>query len=138
VVVGLGLPVFGLLLVADLTLMAPGPAIAHALVGVLLLLIALDARFLAEHPLPFLTAYVAGNRIKVAPLWFLAALVSAAIVSAIEATALPSVTGAVVLLSVLTAAWQALAWRWHRSGAPREDDLDLFQSQLDEATQLKL
>ena len=138
VVVGLGLPVFALLLVADLTLLAPAQAIAHYAVGVLLLLIALEARFLAEHPLPFLTAYVAGNRIKAAPLWFLAALVATAIVSAIETATLPTATGTIGLLAVLTASWQALAWRGHRTGAPREDDLDLFQAQLDEATQLKL
>jgi len=138
VVVGIGAPVFGLLLIADLTLLTPAQALAHYLVGILLLLIALEARFLAEHPLPFLTAYIAGNRIKVAPLWFLAALVATAILSGIEVAALRTATGTIVLLAVLTAAWQALAWRWQRTGAPREDDLDLFQAQLDEATQLKL
>jgi hypothetical protein len=138
VVVGIGVPVFGLLLVADLTLLAPAQALAHCAVGVLLLLIGLEARFLAEHPLPFLTAYIAGNRIKQAPLWFLAALIATGIMSGIEVMALPTVTGTLVLLAVLTAGWQALAWRWQRTEAPREDDLDLFQAQLDEATQLKL
>ncbi len=138
VVVGLGLPVFGLLLIADLTLLAPAQVLTHYAVGVLLLLVALEARFLAEHPLPFLTAYLAGSRIKAAPLWFLGALVTATIVSAIEAAALRSATGSIALVIGLTAGWQAVAWRGHRSGAPRDDDLDLFQAPLDEATQLKL
>ncbi|MEO5822653.1 MAG: hypothetical protein ABIT71_19265 [Vicinamibacteraceae bacterium] len=138
VVVGLGVPVFGLLLIADLTLLTPVQAIAHYAVGILLLLIALEARFLAEHPLPFLTAYSAGSRIKAAPLWFLAALIAGAIVSAIEAAALRSVVGTITLIVVLTMGWRALVWHWQRTGAPREDDLDLFQPQLDEATTLKL
>jgi hypothetical protein len=138
VVVGIGVPVFGLLLIADLTLLAPAQALAHYAIGILLLLIGLEARFLAEHPLPFLTAYIAGNRIKQAPLWFLAAVVATAFVSAIELVALRTATGAITLLVVLAAGWQALALRWQRTGAPREDDLDLFQAQLDEATQLKL
>ena len=43
-----------------------------------------------------------------------------------------------MLLAVLGALWAVLAWIGRRTGAPREDDLDLFQAQLDEATQLKL
>ena len=106
--------------------------------GLLVLLIALEARFLAEHPLPFLTAYVAGNRLKLAPFWFMAAIVAAEALSAIEAAALRSASGAVLLLAVLVLGWQALAWQSRRVSAPREDDLDLFQAPLDEATQLKL
>jgi hypothetical protein len=138
VVLGLGVPVLGLLLIAALTLLPAAQALAHYAVGLLMLLIALEARFLAEHPLPFLTSYVAGNRIKLAPLWFVAAIIVSALAAAIGASALRSVTGTTVLLLVLAAAWQALAMRGRQIGAPREDDLDLFQAQLDEATTLKL
>ncbi len=138
VVVGLGMPVLGLLLVAHLSLLPVAHALVGYAVGVLLLLIALEARFLAEHPLPFLTAYVTGNRIKLAPLWFLAAIVAAAISSGLQSVALRSAAGTLFLIAVLAAAWQALAWRGRRNGAPREDDLDLFQPALDEATTLKL
>jgi hypothetical protein len=71
-------------------------------------------------------------------LWFVAAVVGAELVSAIEAVALRSASGRVILLGTLVASWQALAWLGHRASAPREDDLDLFQAQLDEATTLKL
>jgi hypothetical protein len=138
VVVGLGMPVLGLLLIVNVTLLPPAHAIVHYAIGLLLLLIALEARFLAEHPLPFLTAYVTGSRIKLAPLWFMAAMVAAAITAGLEAAALRSVTGTLVLVTSLGAAWQGLAWAGRRSGAPREDDLDLFQPALDEATTLKL
>jgi len=57
---------------------------------------------------------------------------------AIEAAALRSTRGAIILLAILLLGWQALAWQARRVSAPREDDLDLFQAQLDEATQLKL
>jgi hypothetical protein len=139
VVVGLGVPVLGLLLIAHLALRLPADqAIAHYAIGLLLLAVGLEARFLAEHPLPFLTSYVTGNRIKLAPLWFVAAIVAAAGAAAVEAAALRSVSGSVALVAVLAGTWQALAWRGRRNGAPREDDLDLFQAQLDEATTLKL
>ena len=138
IVIGLGVPVLALLLVAHLTLLPAAYALAHYAAGLLVLLIALEARFLAEHPLPFLTAYVAGNRIKLAPFWFMAAIVAAEALSAIEAAALRSTRGAIILLAILLLGWQALAWQARRVSAPREDDLDLFQAQLDEATQLKL
>ena len=79
-----------------------------------------------------------GDRIKLAPLWFMAAVVAAEALARIEAAAFRSATGTAVLLAVLVAAWQALAWRGRRLGAPREDDLDRFQAPLDEATQLRL
>ena len=80
VVVGIGAPALGLLMLAHLTLLSPAYALTHYAVGLLLLLIALEARFLAEHPLPFLTAYAAGSRPQGC-----AAVVVAAIVAA-EAT----------------------------------------------------
>ena len=104
-----------------------------------MLLIAIEARFIAEHPLPFLTSYVAGSRVKVAPIWFGAALfVSLGPVEDRVARPGAAPASTIVLLAVLGALWAVLAWIGHRKGAPREDDLDLFQAQLDEATQLKL
>lgn len=138
VVVGIGVPVLALLLVAHLMLLAPADALAHYAVGLLLLLIALEARFVADHPLPFLTPYVTGSRIKGAPLWFMAAVVAAEGLSAIEAAALRSPIGSATLFAALIASWQALGWRGRRTSAPRDDDLDLFQAQLDEATRLRL
>jgi len=138
VVVGLGVPVLALLLVSQLALLPPAYALAHYAVGLLVLLILLEARFLVEHPLPFLTAYVSGSRIKLAPFWFMAAIVAAEALSAIEAAALRSASGAITLLAILVVGWQVLAWRGRHASAPRQDDLDLFQAQLDEATQLKL
>jgi hypothetical protein len=138
VVVGIGVPALALLLVPHLMLLAPAYALTHYVVGLLLLLIALEGRFLADHPLPFLTPYAAGSRIKGAPLWFVAAIVAAEALSAIEAAALRSPIGSALLLAVLMASWQALAWRGRRTSAPRDDDLDRFQAQLDEATTLKL
>jgi hypothetical protein len=137
-VVGIGVPVLGLLFLAHLMVLAPAAALAHYAVGLLLLLIALEARFLAGHPLPFLTPYVTGSRIKGAPLWFMAAVVAAEALSAIEAAALRSPSGVAMLLAALVASWQALAWQGRRTSAPRDDDLDLFQAELDEATRLKL
>jgi hypothetical protein len=138
VVVGLGVPVLGLLLIAHLTLLPAAAAVAHYVIGLLTLLVALEVRFLAEHPLPFLTSYVAGNRIKLAPLWLVAAVIAAAAAAAIEAAALRSVTGTIALVAVLAAGWQGLAWCGRQAGAPHDDDLDLFQTPLDEATTLKL
>lgn len=133
-----GLPVIALLLVIHLAFLAPGIALGHAAVGVLLLLIGLELRFLAVPTLPFLTAYAAGNRLKLAPLWFAGAIVLAEAIAGIEASALGGVRGTAALLGVMLACWLALARLGHQRGAPREDDLDLFQAQLDEATQLKL
>ena len=132
------MPALALLFLAHLTLLAPPYALAHYAVGVLLLVIALEARFLADHPLPFLTPYVAGSRIKAAPLWFMAVVVAAEVLSAIEAAALRSLIGSAVLIGALVACWQALAWHGRRMSAPRHDDPDRFQAQLDEATTLKL
>ena len=73
-VVGVGMPALALLLLAQLWFLPPRMALAHFAVGLLVLLIAIEARFIAEHPLPFLTSYVAGSRVKVAPIWLGAAL----------------------------------------------------------------
>ncbi len=137
-VVGVGTPALALLLLAQLWFLPPRMALAHFAVGLLVLLIAIEARFIAEHPLPFLTSYVAGSRVKVAPIWLGAAMFVSLVLSRIEWLALAGGTSTIVLLAVLGALWAALAWIGHRKGAPREDDLDLFQAQLDEATQLKL
>jgi hypothetical protein len=137
-VVGVGIPALLLLLLAQAWFLPLRLALPHFLVGVSLMIIAIEARFAAGHPLPFLTAYVAGSRVKVAPIWFGAALVASAVVARIEITALASVTGTVTLFAALFAMWAAMAWLGRRTGAPREDDLDLFQAQLDEATQLRL
>ena len=137
-VVGVGAPALALLLLAQLWFLTPGMALAHFAVGLLVLLIAIEARFIAEHPLPFLTPYIAGSRVKVAPIWLGVALLVSAVLSRIESHALAGTASTIVLLAVLGALWGALAWIGHRTGAPREDDLDLFQAQLDEATQLKL
>ena len=137
-VVGVGTPALALLLLAQLWFLPPRMAVAHFAVGLLVLLIAIEARFIAEHPLPFLTSYVAGSRVKVAPIWLGAALFVSAVLSRIEWRALAGTASTIVLLAVLGALWAVLAWIGHRRGAPREDDLDLFQAQLDEATQLKL
>lgn len=138
VTVALGVPVLAVLLVAQLTLLAPAVALTHYAIGLLLLLIALEARFLASHPLPFLTPYVAGSRLKAAPLWFGAAIVAAETVSVIETVAFRSLLGSVTLLAALIVSWQALAWRGRHTSAPRGDDLDPFQAQLDNATTLEL
>jgi len=137
-VVGVGAPALALLLLAQLWFLTPGMALAHFAVGLLVLLIAIEARFIAEHPLPFLTPYIAGSRVKVAPIWLGVALLVSAVLSRIESHALAGTASTIVLLAVLGALWGGLAWIGHRTGAPREDDLDLFQAQLDEATQLKL
>ena len=137
-VVGVGTPALALLLLAQLWFLPPRMALAHFAVGLLVLLIAIEARFIAEHPLPFLTSYIAGSRVKVAPIWLGAALFVSAVLSRIEWRALAGTGSTIVLLAVLGALWGLLAWIGHRRGAPREDDLDLFQAQLDEATQLKL
>ena len=112
--------------------------IAHFAVGLLVLLIAIEARFVAAHPLPFLTSYVAGGRVKLAPMWFVAALFVSAVLSRIESRALLAVAEHARAPRGPHALWAVLAWIGRRTGAPREDDLDLFQPQLDEATQLKL
>jgi hypothetical protein len=138
IVVGVALPALVVLLLAQLSFLGPVRATGHFLVGLLVVLIALEARFAIAHPLPFLTSYVTGNRIKTAPIWFGAALFSSAVLSAIETISLATGRGTVILLAVLVLLWMGLAWLGRRSGAPREDDLDLFQPQLDEATQLKL
>jgi hypothetical protein len=135
---GVGLPVLLVLLLAQLPFLGVARGIGHFAVGLLILLIAIEARFAAAHPLPFLTSYVAGGRAKLAPLWFVAAIVAAEAVAGIESRALLAVSSTLVLLGGLAALWAGLAWIGRRSGAPREDDLDLFQPQLDEATQLKL
>ena len=75
---------------------------------------------------------------KVAPIWLGAAMFVSLVLSRIEWLALAGTRSTIVLLAVLGAFWALLAWIGHRRGAPREDDLDLFQAQLDEATQLKL
>ena len=137
-VVGVGTPALALLLLAQLWFLPPRMALAHFAVGLLVLLIAIEARFIAEHPLPFLTSYVAGSRVKVAPIWLGAAMFVSLVLSRIEWLALARPRSTIVLLAVLGAFWTLLAWIGHRRGAPREDDLDLFQAQLDEATQLKL
>jgi hypothetical protein len=133
-----GLPVIALLLAVHVAFLAPGIAVGHAAVGAMLLLIGIELRFLAVPALPFLTAYAAGNRLKLAPLWFGAAIVVAEAIARIEASALGGAGATAGLLAVLLACWRALAWVGHRRAAPREDDLDLFQAPLDEATQLKL
>ena len=83
-VVGVGIPALALLLLAQLWFLPPRLALAHFAVGLLVLLIAIEARFIAEHPLPFLTSYIAGSRIKVAPIWLGAALFASAVLSRIE------------------------------------------------------
>jgi hypothetical protein len=133
-----GMPVIALLLVAHLAFLDPGPAAGHAAVGTLLLLAGVELRFLAGPSLPFLTAYAAGNRLKLAPLWFAAAIVVAEAIAAIEAWALAGARGTATLLGVLLVLWLALARIGHVRGARREDDPDLFQPQLDDATQLRL
>jgi hypothetical protein len=137
-VVGVGAPGLGLLLFAQLWFLPLRLALPHFAVGLFILLIAIEARFAVEHPLPFLTAYVTGSRVKVAPFWFGLALFLSTVISAIEVAALRSVAGTAGLFAAFTAIWAVLAWIGRRRGAPREDDLDLFQAQLDEATQLRL
>ncbi len=138
IAVGVGLPALVVLLLAQLTFLGPSRAIGHFAVGLLVVGIALEARFAVAHPLPFLTSYVAGNRLKAAPIWFGTALFFSAVLSGIETVALTSARGTLTLLTVLVIAWAGLTWVGRRNGAPREDDLDLFQPQLDEATRLKL
>jgi hypothetical protein len=138
IVVAVGLPVIALLLVAHLAFLDPGLAIGHAAVGACLLLIGVELRFLGGPTLPFLTAYASGNRLKLAPLWFVLAVVVSEAIGRIEAWALAGVRGTATLLGLLLVIWLGLARLGHQRGAPREDDLDLFQPQLDEATQLKL
>jgi hypothetical protein len=138
IAVGVGLPTLAVLLLAQLTFLGPARAAGHFAVGLLIVLSALEARFAIAHPLPFLTSYVAGNRLKAAPIWFGAAVFFSTVLSAIETVALSNTKGTLWLLAVLVLVWVGLAWVGRRSSAPREDDLDLFQPQLDEATQLKL
>ncbi len=137
-VLGVGAPALALLLLAQLWFLPLRLALPHFAVGLCLMLIAIEARFVVEHPLPFLTSYIAGSRVKVAPIWFGVALIVSTVVAAIEGSALEGTASTVTLFVVLFAIWAALAWLGRRTGAPKEDDLDLFQAQLDEATQLKL
>jgi len=137
-VLGVGAPALALLSIAQLWFLPMGLAVPHFAVGLFILLIAIEARFVVEHPLPFLTSYAAGGRAKMAPVWFGVALIVSTVVSAIEASALEGGASTATLFAVLSMIWAALAWLGRRTGAPREDDLDLFQAQLDEATQLKL
>ena len=88
IVVGVGLPALVVLLLAQLTFLGPSRAIGHFAVGLLVVGIALEARFAVAHPLPFLTSYVAGNRLKAAPIWFGTALFFSAVLSGIETVAL--------------------------------------------------
>ena len=73
-----------------------------------------------------------------APVWFGLALIVSTVVASIEVSALERAASAAWLFAILVAIWATLAWLGRRAGAPREDDLDLFQARLDEATQLKL
>jgi hypothetical protein len=138
IVAAVGLPMIALLLVAHLAFLEPELALGHAGVGALLLLVCVELRFLANPALPFLTAYASGSRLKLAPLRFAAAIVAAEAIARIEAWALTGVRGTAMLLGGLLLLWLALAHLGRRRHAPREDDPDLFQPQLDEATQLKL
>jgi hypothetical protein len=134
---GVVLPVLLLLLAVHLAWLDAPRAAAHFAVGLLVALCAIEARFLAEHPLPFLTAYTGGGRIKVAPFWFIAAVIGSEALAAIERAALRGVTGTLVLLGLLTTTLGVLWWLGRRR-PPREDALDVFQPQIDEWTQLKL
>ena len=137
-VLGIGAPALALLLLAQLWFVPLRLALPQFAVGLLVMIIAIEARFIVEHPLPFLTSYVTGSRAKVAPVWFGLALIVSTVVASIEVSALERAASAAWLFAILVAIWATLAWLGRRAGAPREDDLDLFQGRLDEATQLKL
>ena len=98
---------------------------------------AIEARGLAPHTLPFLTPDVAGGRMKLAPFWFGLIVISAQALGAIESAALASVGGTLKLVATLAMLAAALSWLNTR-GELRGDELDAFQAQLDEATQLRL
>ena len=135
--VGIVLPALVVLFAVHLAFLDAGRALAHGVIGGLAAAVAIEARARVSHTLPFLTAYVSGGRIKLAPFWFGLVVVSAQVLGAIEAQALASVAGTLKLIVVLAAAAAGLAWLNGR-GAPRGDELDAFTAPLDEATQLKL
>jgi hypothetical protein len=137
IAVGVVLPALAVLFAVHLVFLDVWRALGHFVVGGLAAIAAIEARSLASHTLPFLTAYVAGGRIKLAPFWFGLVVIAAQVLGAIEAQALASVAGTVKLIVALAAAAAVLAWLNRRS-APRGDELDAFTAPLDEATQLKL
>ena len=137
IAVGVALPALLVLAVVHLAFLDPARALAHFVIGGLAAIVAIEARGLAPHTLPFLTPYVAGGRIKLAPLWIGMVVISANVLGAIEASALRSVSGTLELIAVLALMGAALSW-FNTKGELRGDELDAFQAQLDEATQLRL
>lgn len=137
IAIGVVLPALVVLFAVHLVFLDVWRALAHGVVGGLAAAVAIEARSRISHTLPFLTAYVSGGRIKLAPFLFGIIVVSAQVLGAIEAQALASVAGTLKVIVVLAAAAAALAWLNGRD-APRGDELDAFTAPLDEATQLKL
>jgi hypothetical protein len=137
IAVGLVLPALLMLAVVHLAFLDAAPTLAHLVVGGLAAIVAMEARCLAPHTLPFLTPYGAGGRIKLAPFWFGLLIIGAQALGAIESLALASLGGTLRLIATLAVLAAALSWLNTR-GELRGDELDAFLAQLDEATQLRL
>jgi hypothetical protein len=137
IAIGVVLPALVVLFAVHLAFLDVWRAIAHGAIGGLAAAAVIEARARVSHTLPFLTAYVTGGRIKLAPFWFGLVVIAAQVMGTLEAQALASVAGTVKLIVVLIAAAAGLSWLNGR-GAPRGDELDAFTAPLDEATQLKL
>lgn len=138
--VALGVVVPGLILLGAVQapMLGAPRTIAHVVLGALVVLIAIEARFIGSPALPLLTAYVTGSRIKLAPFYLMVAIVFAQAFARLERLALGSVRGTVVFAAILIAVWIGVTLTGRRRAAPRGDDLDAFAAPLDEATQLKL
>jgi hypothetical protein len=137
ILAGIALPPLVVFFGIHLAFLDPWRALAHFLIGALAAAIALELRGRLAHTLPFLTPYVPGSRMKLAPFWLAATLLTGQILGAVEASALQSLGGVVRLVLVLVVIAGTLAWLNTR-GALRGDELDVFDAQLDEATQLRL
>jgi hypothetical protein len=137
IAVGVALPALVVLGVVHLAFLDPARTLAHFAVGGLAVAAAIEARGLAPHTLPFLTPYVAGGRMKLAPFWLGLVIICAEALGAIESSALASLDGTVKLIVTLGVVCALFSWVNGR-GKLRGDELDGFQAQLDEATQLRL
>ena len=137
ILAGVALPALVVFFAIHLAFLDPLRAFAHLVIGVLAAAVALELRGRLAHTLPFLTAYAPGSRMKLAPFWLGATILSGQILGALESQALQSPTGVVKLVLILGMLAGALAWLNTR-GTLRGDELDAFEAQLDEATQLHL
>ena len=101
-----GLPPIVLLAGVHMANVGASLAVAHALVGVLLVLVLLELAFSRPDGLPFVTiGERSGNPIALAPIYLLAACSGVWLLAWIEREALASTEGAAAFLAALTIAW---------------------------------